>query len=503
MNRNSLTTAVVAGIAGVVGIANLANAVNLNPDGLGQVLLYPYYTVNNHQQTALSVVNTTSIGKAVKVRFLEGYNSREVLDFNLFLSPFDVWTAGVFSLSDAGVSGSGAGIFTKDNSCTAPQFLSGPLANGAGYQAFLHYAYTGSNSDSGPTGDSRTREGHFEMISMGDITGAALAADITHVNGKPPGCLKAEADFEAGAFASIVAPTSGLFGAAAVVDVANGTYYAYNADALDGFTQTALGAGTGSLTPSLAGVNEGASPTVMAHVFNNGAVVNAAYTKGGTTGIDAVSAVFSANNLYNQWQAASDGSVGSDWVVTFPTKRFYVDTLYTGGAGTAPIIPFESAFVKGLSCDVVGISLFDREENTTSTPTCGFSPCPPGQPPSSLCHETNVISFGGTSILGSGLTSNIATSALGSNGWLGLSFTDATHGGTSAAADAHASRPSVAGTSGTITATAGVIFYGLPVTGFEAEDFVNGNLNGVLANYSGVYRHRNSRCASTGAGPCS
>ena len=46
MKRNSLTTAVVAGIAGVAGFAGLANAVDLNPDGLGQVLIYPYYTVN-------------------------------------------------------------------------------------------------------------------------------------------------------------------------------------------------------------------------------------------------------------------------------------------------------------------------------------------------------------------------------------------------------------------------------------------------------------------------
>ncbi len=96
MNKNSLTTAVIAGLAGVAGIANMASAVNLNPDGLGQVLLYPYYTVNAGQHTLLSVVNTTDVGKAVKVRFLEGYDSREVLDFNLFLSPFDVWTANVF-----------------------------------------------------------------------------------------------------------------------------------------------------------------------------------------------------------------------------------------------------------------------------------------------------------------------------------------------------------------------------------------------------------------------
>ena len=189
---------------GVAGIANMASAVNLNPDGLGQVLLYPYYTVNGHQQTLLSVVNTDTVnGKAVKVRFLEGYNSREVLDFNLFLSPADVWTANVFALADAGISGDGAAIFTTDKTCTAPSFTEGPLSNGSSYQHFLNYAYSGTNSDTGPTTDDRTREGHFEMIEMSDIVGGALLGDIKHVNGVPPGCSKAEAAFEAGTTTAI------------------------------------------------------------------------------------------------------------------------------------------------------------------------------------------------------------------------------------------------------------------------------------------------------------
>ena len=75
-----------------------ASAVRLSPDGHGQALIYPFYTARslasgNAYVTALSVVNTTASAKAVKVRFLEGKNSREVLDFNLFLSQYDVWTA--------------------------------------------------------------------------------------------------------------------------------------------------------------------------------------------------------------------------------------------------------------------------------------------------------------------------------------------------------------------------------------------------------------------------
>jgi hypothetical protein len=500
MNRNNLTTAVIAGIAGVAGIANMASAVNLNPDGLGQVLLYPYYTVNSGQQTLLSVVNTTAVGKAVKVRFLEGYNSREVLDFNLFLSRFDVWTATVFSLSDAGISGDGAAIFTTDKSCTAPPFTQGTLSNGAGYQQFFNFAYNAPTSDTGPTGDDRTREGHFEIISMSDIVSpSALSTDITHVNSVPPGCAKAEGDFDTVAAAgNTVPPTGGLFGAASIVSVTVGKYFAFNADAVDGFTAVKLNQATGSLLPNLQQVNDAGNVNATAFVFNNGALVTASYPVGATA-IDAVSALFDASNVYNQYQHAANGSVGSDWVVNMPTKRFYVDPLITGvSSATAP---FEEGFgenLDGLSCDVVGLSIFDREENTTSLPTCGFSPCPPGQPPSSICRETNVLTFAGanSSILGSKLTSNIASPF--TTGWLGVSFTDAVHGGTAAATHAHAMNPS----------NENIVFYGLPVNGFEAEDFVNGNVtsNGVtaLANYAGVYRHRISRCADTAiVGACS
>lgn len=489
MNRNNLTTAVIAGIAGVVGIANMASAVNLNPDGLGQTLLYPYYTVNGGEATLLSVVNTTAVGKAVKVRFLEGYNSREVLDFNLFLSPFDVWTAEVFALSDGGVTGSElAGILTHDNSCTAPNLDESTLADGTKYVAFRNFAYQG---DTGPTTDDRTREGHFEMISMGDIVaGSDLSVDTTHVNSVPPGCgtgssSPAEADFETGGtFTNVVAPTSGLFGAAAVVNVAEGTFYAYNADALDGFTSVVLATGTGSLTPSLKEVNDlGAPTTVTSLVFNNGALETSNYNQA-TQAIDAVSSVFEAANIYNEYEAGGAFSQ-TDWVVTFPTKRFYVDAQTFGQ--TAVIPPFEELFgenTPGLSCTVVGITIFDQEENTSTPTGCGFSPCPPGQPPSAICHETNVVTFDGSgvaSVLDSGLTANILP--IGSAGWANLTLTG----------NGHDMRAAIDGN----------IFHGLPITGFSAVNFVNGDVGGVLSNYSGVYRHRISRSCTNAAGVCS
>src|SRR5947207_9602223 len=94
--RKALMSAVLAGLGVAAGTAE---AVYMNPNGLRQVLVYPYYTVNarsgSNYNTYISLVNTTSQSKALRVRFREGKTSAEVLDFNLFLSPNDMWTGAV------------------------------------------------------------------------------------------------------------------------------------------------------------------------------------------------------------------------------------------------------------------------------------------------------------------------------------------------------------------------------------------------------------------------
>ena len=66
--RKALFTAVLAGL----GAAGTAEAVYLNPNGTGQVLVYPYYTVQSANgaswNTYLSVVNTTSPGSVYRPR---------------------------------------------------------------------------------------------------------------------------------------------------------------------------------------------------------------------------------------------------------------------------------------------------------------------------------------------------------------------------------------------------------------------------------------------------
>jgi hypothetical protein len=480
MKRNNLTTAVVAGIAGVAGFAGLANAVDLNPDGLGQVLIYPYYTVNKSQDTLISVVNTTDVGKAVKVRFLEGYNSREVLDFNLFLSAHDVWTADVSQTGDAG----GGQISTHDHSCTYPQFPNG----GVGPVAFRTAAFdgTGANpADSGPHGVTRTREGYLEIISMGDIvTGSPTSGRITHAQtgvaneGTPPGCSGIT---NTNVQPDLVGPTGGLFGSGSVVNVGQGTFAGYTADAIDGFTTVSLYSTSSDLNPSLQDATspEATNGVARAYVFVNGQLAIADYANG----IDAVSAVFMSDAIYNEYLVNTGLGANTDWVVTFTTKRFYVDSLY----GVVPRDPFVEAFTAGESNVTVVPSMYDQEEGFTSSPD-DFSP-PISTQPNALPFEVNVISFltstaagDPSGVLGSLLRPNI--NPYGAAGWLKLDL---------AAGDGGHFLPG-----GIDPTTAPVTFQGLPVTGFMVYDIINANAQpGLLANYAGLFRHRASRSCTT------
>ena len=545
MKKNSLTTAVVAGIAGVAGLANVSNAVNLNPDGLGQVLIYPYYTVNAGNSTLVSVVNTTEEVKAVKVRFLEALNSREVLDFNLYLSPFDVWTAAVVE----GGSTTGPGrLFTQDTSCTVPPI---PAAG----EPFRNFAYTGSFNDDGPDSLDRTRDGHIEMIEMGvvvddgDVTGDAFptpenpanlsgvdnvvegggnnqrtfASDATHINGVPDNCQSLVASWATGAWATnpgidFDEPTGGLFGAASIVDVANGTNLSYNADAIDGFftiaNNASLHTGPGFTFPTLAQAQTttGEADSI---IFNNGQLITLDFTTGRP---DAVSSVFMHDVIYNEYNTASSTLAASEWVVTFPTKRLHLETVSAAPSLAARRRPFANdaddagdatgtppgnigtgetgLFDPTGYCEPITVAYFDREEGPEApAPIVDFSPQPEGEDVTlSLCYEANVVTFnqeaevtaGASSVLGARKTArNInllqAGGAEVTAGWIAMGLGNNLNF-------------LLDGTAAQVTPRNQL--FGLPTTGFWAANFVNAAAApGQLANYSLLSKHRSSRTA--------
>ncbi len=282
-NKKSLYAA-LAGIS-ALGVTGAAEAVSVNPDGLGQALVYPYYTVRDRvalasYNTLLSVVNSTASAKAVKVRFLEGKNSREVLDFNLYLSAKDVWVAAVLPTA------AGAGIYTPDASCTQPVVSS----SAASPTPFVNYAYTGSAADGADTSLDRTREGYIEIIEMGNIVDGSTTYDaITHIAGVPD-CTPLTS-----ASSDTVAGNGGLFGTATLINVLTGDAYGIDAVALDGFSTLPLWFAPGSILPNLANVN----PKVSVVTASNATyVTDWAAT---TNPIDAVSAVFMHNAVHNEF----------------------------------------------------------------------------------------------------------------------------------------------------------------------------------------------------------
>src|SRR5258708_28788090 len=158
--RKALTSAVL----GTVGVAGSAQAIYQDPNNLGQALVYPYYTVQsaagNAFNTFVSVTNTTTAVKVVKVRFREGKNSAEVLDFNLYLSPNDMWTGAVIPAStDTAAAGR---LVTNDVSCTNPAIPSGGVD-------FRNFEYTGARSDALAAALDRTREAHVATFELGTL----------------------------------------------------------------------------------------------------------------------------------------------------------------------------------------------------------------------------------------------------------------------------------------------------------------------------------------------
>jgi hypothetical protein len=512
MKKNSLTTALLAGLAGVAGLATTAHAVNLNPDGLGQALIYPYYGVNSGNQTIITVVNTANDVKAVKVRFLESRNSREVIDFNLYLSPFDVWTGSVFALDANGA----ANLVTLDNSCTVPAIKGNtalPSVGGNRYVPFRNIQYSGTLNDGGGQTLARTREGHAEIIEMGVLLSGTAAVQLgdeaTHgAGGVPANCARLIAAWTpgtgawtgTGAAAGTNAPTGGLFGSGAAVDVANGTMLAYNADAIDGFFFTGnpaddLHFAPGSILPTLNNARTGGlAPPVQSFVFRGGptsSVVASSWARPASAGVDAVSAVLIQDAIYNEYTTDATLGAVTEWVVTFPTKRFYVDptALVIPASAVEAAAPFAGevftfrvggALLGSFACEDVSLNIFDREEQTTTTPI-DFSP-QPTQGANQICEETNTVTFDQTgaesAILGTPSSRYLNIDTPFADGWLRMGFpVNSTTGNTPG-----------------IVSSDGDTYLGLPVTGFAAINVINRNATpGNLANYSGFFKHRGSR----------
>jgi len=481
MKMKILSAALLASL----GVAGSAQAVYVNSDGTGQVLLYPYYTVENGYETYVSVVNTTNVTKAVKVRFLEGMNSQEVLDFNLYLSPHDEWVGKIFKTA------TGAAIMTPDTSCIAGNALP---AESAGGQPFVNYQYSTDTINNGP---DRAREGYLELIEMGVVTDATLVKAIAHV-----GPMGARAPFDCPAVRTaaktggslnngigiITGPTGGLYGYSSYIAVGSGLRTTVDAVALGDFYGELSGphhTAPGSLLPTLSDVGTDGV------LISNGRTT--LFTPDGTRSqtVDSVSAVLMRSAIMNDYIVDAGRNSSTNWVVTFPTKRFYVNRTI----GQA-LTPFAQDWDPRLteSCDPIKVDYWDREEDTTSVKEGDFSPLPPGNPGLNLCHEVNTVSINrndvgsANTLFGASFTNYAIQLDPGYDlGWLHMTFTgDVDDSGTNYDAGVAKLPDNQRNT-----------LFGLPVIGFAA--FTSENVvGGGLSNYMGSTVHKAEAPESAG-----
>ena len=502
-------------LAGSLGFAAAANAVIVNHDGLGEVLLYSYYTTEDGNDSLINITNTTGQVKAVKVRFVESMNSQEVLDFNLYLSPYDVWTGAVTKTAN------GAKLVTNDTSCTVPaipaggaEFRNYEYADIAGVSSVGNY----SQGNGGPQGTDRTRTGYLEVIEMGwvydcpaDGSGGTScpstltpATWATHVNGKPALCAGIAALWTdsrspwARGFTNFLvsAPTGGLYGSSIIVNVEGGTDISEDATALSYFSDTVLHFAPGSTKPSLLQADDW-------FVLDDGSYGYA------DTGIDAVSAVLMKRSIANDYLTVAALNASTDWVVTMPTKRFYVngwtpanaaerEAGFTVSPATSSPEPFTSFWtsteldgVAGTACEQIGITYWNQEEGEKTPSGIDFSPAPPGDAPFSLCYEANVIHINGGSVVGGGYTdSNLDLASGFDAGWISVNL-DNNLGGIENPNNGQTYHRAVDITVLDSPWGSGYGYVtGLPVIGFSATQFVNGDVGGLLSNYAGSTSHK-------------
>jgi hypothetical protein len=522
----SLATA----IAVALGASGPASAVNLSDDNLGEVAIVPYYTVRDGLDTLISIVNTSSdYVVAVKLRFREGDNSRDARDFNIFLSPDDVWTGAVTMSED----GETPVVQTRDNTCTAPA-LSEEAATIDGFRGvpFTNIAYNGASeqfsADTGSDSIERTQEGYIEVIAMGvaDPDESTIAAWAVHGNdGIPVDCGKIVAtytgqqridlDVDGDVFTPGICdenpnlPTNSI---GESLDYATGND-AFKREFCEPLNVIKVAANLQAIT---AGASGGIPPTTLANFFNpffsenpefpspldlmvepfsvdpnlnsafppfseqttNFGTITDFFNDPVTAGADAVSSLMMATSVVNEYGIGGAALAATDWVVTFPTKNFYTDLdtddqFDDDDVRIAFPDPFENFFQNdgdgdGRSCVTVNFGYFDREERlNVPTGDLDFSPKPGGTPPSSICQEVQTISFAESSVLNSRNNYGVPLADGFENGWMRLIFSDAT----------------------AITGEA-VEYAGLPVLGFSIKLLRNAVVQeGVLRNFAIVSEH--------------
>ena len=374
-------------LLGALLISSQASAVILNQEGVGQVLIAPYYSVNNGLSTLVTVTNQSlNEYKAIKINIREGLGGQVVKTYNVYLSVNDSWAFGLIPGTSelVGFEGQDSLVhFSNDTTC-AP-FLTLP-AEEVGLEGI---------SD-GPVELFRIREGYIEVLEMGRPESLLWPYIDQSGTGYPPDCMGFLEFFTAtngpwnieagGDLSQLMTPPSGqLSGEVSLIDVANGINYSYSMLALNDFYPA-------DLIPHVAPDDASLSlDAAKSEAWIQGKAQPFKVTT--ATGVDAVSAVMMAERIETSHSIDSIAAGKAELVITQPTRH-----LYRNNNGSyAP--PYPQSFVNEGQCvfpDYQGTEfladVYDREAfllGQTTQGGLGINPPPPPDP--KVCGSTSVL----------------------------------------------------------------------------------------------------------------
>lgn len=356
---------------------------SLDAHGLGQGLLFPYFTTNNGQTTLINLQNTTSQAKALKIRILESHAGAETLTFNVYMPPFGQWS-GALTLTDGGAGSPPipASLLPSptNGGCTQPAF---PVTG----EPLKPFAFDGDN---GPQGTPRTREGSVEVIEMGtldetltSLVKSASEADCNSLRDRtqPGGIWLTDEG------AGIEAPTGKLRGSAVIVNVAGGTSFVYPALGFNGLATTqrhnptdlsAQGFPYAALTPRLTDIQVATGDDIEVNVSSTDGVAHT-LSYPADRGHDAIGVLLATTQAFNTFNVDPGLRSRTEWIVSLPTRRAHVQDLIVGtpppGVLLAP--PF-----LGIDCDTVPVVAWNTKGTKIDATT-----------PVELCKSASVIRF--------------------------------------------------------------------------------------------------------------
>ena len=261
MKKRILSLSIAAMIGGV-GLAGGASAAVFSQGGTtltnvgnaaGHILLVPYFSTQGGNATLLNITNTDTVnGKAVKVRFRGAANSDDLYDFQVLLSPGDVWTASVSQDATTGIST----LSTTDATCTLPTSVNGAFQTGRVQQ------FSTASSIA-----NQTREGYIEILNMADIPKFGLFDQGT-ISGTTLTAPTTNPLYTAIKHVSGVAPCSTTTAGAAAINLLVQDPTAYSATGT--FSTGAANAGTISVGTGVSGTTSSTTAQGLGLVFPTG-----------------------------------------------------------------------------------------------------------------------------------------------------------------------------------------------------------------------------------------